>query len=51
MSERAVTVEQKRLYNEIADTLDFKDCPSYTSPSPRDATLSRMPFSVRKQKN
>lgn len=25
MLERAVTVEQKRLYNEIADTLDFKD--------------------------
>jgi len=25
MIERAVTLEQKRLYNEIADTLDFKD--------------------------
>ena len=28
------------------DTLQHKDCLLYTSPSPRDATLSRMPSSA-----
>ena len=27
-------------------SLDYKDCLLYTSPSPRDATLSRMPSSA-----
>ena len=31
---------------DIADTIDTNACLLYTSPSPRDATLSRMPSSA-----
>ena len=35
------TLKQKGILEE-----DYKDCLLYTSPSPRDATLSRMPSSA-----
>ena len=37
---------KKEGYNVIGITLKLYDCLLYTSPSPRDATLSRMPSSA-----
>ena len=34
------------LYNTAKACVEFCDCLLYTSPSPRDATLSRMPSSA-----
>ena len=36
----------KDAVNQIIDDLDSGNCLLYTSPSPRDATLSRMPSSA-----
>ena len=41
-----VTLDIKDKLNSIFSTAIFKDCLLYTSPSPRDATLSRMPSSA-----
>ena len=34
------------IYNFLSDSLKYNSCLLYTSPSPRDATLSRMPSSA-----
>ena len=39
--------DESSSYDELEELHDkFKDCLLYTSPSPRDATLSRMPSSA-----
>ena len=42
---RAAADDRLRLYPD-PDATELKDCLLYTSPSPRDATLSRMPSSA-----
>ena len=40
-----VSIEEQNLYHIKSDTI-FKTCLLYTSPSPRDGLLSRMPSSA-----
>ena len=43
---QAAKNEKKALFEYLIDSNLINDCLLYTSPSPRDATLSRMPSSA-----
>ena len=44
--EQVAKEEGERAYEMTMNAIDASDCLLYTSPSPRDATLSRMPSSA-----
>ena len=46
-SRKPLTLDQVlNLLNQVIETSEISNCLLYTSPSPRDATLSRMPSSA-----